>query len=106
MLDDVSVIKDEQDFQRLVAQSDYMVFACVVMEPGPEAERSQAVIQRLVTEYRDRVVTVQGDARLNQAIAQRYGFSHCAAALFFSHGMLNGVFQIRGDRVEYRSFPR
>jgi thioredoxin 1 len=78
-------IKDEADFDTLVAESNVLVVDCTATWCGP-CRMVAPLIDRLATEYIDRVRVFKLDVDDNKSIAKRFQLKSIPAVIFFKSG--------------------
>ena len=78
-------IKDETEFDALVAQGNILVVDCTATWCGP-CKLVAPLIDRLATEYADRAQVFKLDVDANKPIAKRFGLRSIPAVIFFKGG--------------------
>jgi thioredoxin 1 len=78
-------IKDETEFDALVAESSILVIDCTATWCGP-CRMVAPLIDRLAAEYIDRVQVFKLDVDENKSIAQRFQLKSIPAVIFFKSG--------------------
>ncbi len=78
-------IKDEAEFDTLVAESNVLVVDCTATWCGP-CRMVAPLIDRLAIEYVDRVRVFKLDVDNNKSLAQRFKLKSIPAVLFFKAG--------------------
>jgi thioredoxin 1 len=78
-------IKDEAEFDALLAASDVLVVDCTASWCGP-CRLVAPLIDRLAEEYVDRAQIFKLDVDANKPIAKRFGLKSIPAVIFFKAG--------------------
>jgi thioredoxin 1 len=78
-------IKDEAEFNTLVAESDVLVVDCTATWCGP-CKLVAPLIDRLAQEYGDRARIFKLDIDPNRAVAKQFGIRSIPAVIFFKAG--------------------
>lgn len=78
-------IKDETEFDALLAEGNILVVDCTASWCGP-CKLVAPLIDRLAEEYVDRVQVFKLDIDENKSIAKRFGLRSIPAVIFFKAG--------------------
>jgi thioredoxin 1 len=78
-------IKDETEFDILVAESNILVVDCTATWCGP-CRMVAPLVDQLATEYVDRIRVFKLDVDDNKAIAKRFQLKSIPAVIFFKAG--------------------
>ena len=82
-----SFIKDETEFDALLANESLIVVDCTATWCGP-CKLVAPLMDQLADEYENRAKVFKLDLDANQAIAKRFGIKSIPAVMFFMNGEL------------------
>lgn len=82
-----SFIKDEAEFNALLAEDRPLIVDCTATWCGP-CKLVAPLMDKLATDYRDRINVFKLDLDANKSVASRFGIKSIPAVMFFKGGKL------------------